>query len=77
MGELQRSDLREKPSTPNRLYMKTCLELKVNPEPVISKLLNGVKLDGGVILRNQGLGDKQTEALSEAIGGERVSKQKL
>ena len=68
LGDLQKTDLDEKPTTPNKLYMMTCRKLNTNPEPVISKLLNGVNLDGGVVLRNMGLGDKQTSALAEAIG---------
>ena len=65
---MQKADLNIPPSTPNRLYMMKCRELGTNPEPVISKLMNGIKLDGGFSLRNMGLGAKQIEALSDGIG---------
>ena len=58
----------DQPKTPRRLYMQTCREVQVNPEPLITRATKGFSLDGGVSLKNYGMGDDQVEALSAGLG---------
>ena len=58
---------KNQPRTPRRLYMQQCREQETFPEPVITRTTKGVRLDGGISLKNYGMGDKQIVALSSAL----------
>jgi len=57
-----------RPRTPRRLYMESCKDRHVNPEPAITRSTKGVNADGGVSFKNYGMGDDQVEALSSGFG---------
>lgn len=57
----QKQNINNKPRTPRRIYMKECERLGVAGEKVITATTRGVSLDGGVSLKNKGLGDKQLQ----------------
>jgi Leucine-rich repeat (LRR) protein len=58
---------KNQPRTPRRLYMQECASQETMPEPLITRTTKGVKSDGGVSLKNYGMGDKQIVALSSAL----------
>ncbi|GMH85835.1 hypothetical protein TL16_g10356 [Triparma laevis f. inornata] len=64
----QKQNINNKPRTPRRIYMKECERLGVAGEKVITATTRGVSLDGGVSLKNKGLGDKQLQAFAEGVG---------
>jgi len=64
----QKQNINNKPRTPRRIYMKECERLGVAGERVITETTKGVSLDGGVSLKNKGLGDKQIQAFAEGVG---------
>jgi hypothetical protein len=48
--------------------MQTCEDLGTAPEPLITRTTKGVSLDGGVSLKNYGMGDKQVQAFAAGVG---------
>ena len=48
--------------------MQMCEELGTAPEPLITRTTKGVSLDGGVSLKNYGMGDKQVQAFAAGVG---------
>ncbi|GMI30831.1 hypothetical protein TeGR_g3632 [Tetraparma gracilis] len=63
----QMKQSKNQPRTPRRLYMQECASQETMPEPLITRTTKGVKSDGGVSLKNYGMGDKQIVALSSAL----------
>jgi hypothetical protein len=60
-------DQENEPKTPRRIYIQQCLKEETFPEPIITRTTKGVKLDGGISMKNYGMGDRQLKALSAAI----------